>query len=86
MKLLLKYWPWLAGAVAVAALFILWQSDRNSQYKLGVADQKAAYEQLVRESKELTDNEKNIARDLASDAARRVCIDAGVDTRECEGL
>lgn len=82
----LKNWQFIAGALAIAALVILWQSDRHTQYLLGIADQKAATAELISKSRELTDHEKNSALDLATDAARGVCIEAGVDVKECDGL
>lgn len=84
--MILKFWPYILAALGIAAIFILWQSDRNTQYSLGVADQKAANAELIRKSRELTDHEKNSALDIGTNAARSVCVQRGVDPRECEGL
>lgn len=82
----LKYWQIIAGVAAIAVIAVLWQSDRHSQYLLGVADQKAENAELINKSRELTDHEKNSALDIGSAAARSVCVERGVDPRECEGL
>lgn len=86
MVFLLKYWKILAIIGAVAVIYILWQSDRHSQYLLGISDTKAEYGKLISRSTELKDHEKVTAHDIATSAAASVCEQAGVDARECEGL
>ncbi len=81
-----KYWKILAVVGAVAALYLLWQSDRHSQYLLGVADNKAELEKLINRSTELKDNEKRSAHDLATSAARSVCEQQGANPSDCDGL
>lgn len=84
--MIVKFWPYILAVLGVAAIFVLWQSDRNSQFNLGVAKQKAETAELINKSRELTSHEKNSALDIATDAARSVCVERGADTRECEGL
>lgn len=80
------YWKPLAIAAALALAVIIVKGYMHSEYLRGVADTKAANAELITKSRELTDDEKNSAHSIATDAARSVCTQAGVDVRECDGL
>lgn len=81
-----SYWKPLAILATLALAVIIIKGYMHSEYLRGVSDTKAETATLIAKSRELTDDEKNSAIDLGTDAARRVCIDAGIDARECEGL
>lgn len=75
------------GVLAIAAaLYLAWQADRAYQRAAGAKATRLEYEALLRQSKALTDEETKAAVRAASDAARSVCISAGVDPAECSDL
>lgn len=84
--LLYKNWQLVGGVIVLAIVIFLFKGWNHSEYLRGVADQKAANAELIRQSRELTDYEKNSAIGIGSNAARRVCIEQGADPRECDGL
>lgn len=88
MLKLLSVSPYVMAGVAILLIAItaLWYSDRHSQYQLGVSETRLAVERQTELIRKMKNDEASRAADAALNAANRVCINAGIDVRECSGL
>lgn len=70
--------------ILLVAVIALWHTDRKAQYQLGVKDTVIKVNEEIQDAKAQRDAKANSVADAANVAARRVCIDAGIDVKECQ--
>ena len=70
--------------ILLVAVVALWHTDRKAQYKLGVKDTLISFQDKINEARNKRDAKAYSVTASAADAAKRVCIDAGIDVTECQ--
>jgi hypothetical protein len=70
--------------ILLVAVVALWHTDRKAQYKLGTKDALISFQEKVNEARNKRDAKASSVSLSAADAAKRVCVEAGIEISECQ--